>query len=384
MRILKLQGVLLGLMLFLIHAQSLQAVQPVNGTQFEHDAKSSESGSGPDTQRRNAYIGSSGVVFLSNQTIVQYVLRSAEDNLLQRHEEQVSSSYVLTISLFDLDQKKAIAKNDISVPGKTIQLFRSRNGNLILFTSSWVALLSPQLQVLHQVQLSERFGDGYVSAAIDINGAHLYLSGTSDEECPVSVQVLDSESLLTQSWWCLKEQANSAFYGNTAVQYHERRDSTLQIYNQGIAGATLHPPGLIVAAEAIMLPNDLLLVSNGGALLGYHLGKGMEFFAPVMRRWNIVSPISCDATGDNCAMALAIPKSDTFDVARETTYKDVEVAVVSSRDGSVRFRQSIRAQFSDSSRINLHSLSDVRITMAPDGKRVGVWHGSVWDVYAVQ
>lgn len=56
--------------------------------------------------------------------------------------------------------------------------------------------------------------------------------------------------------------------------------------------------------------------------------------------------LSGEFAGDNCAMALAIQKLDPFDIARKTTYKDVAIALVNSRDGKVRFRQSIRNLFS--------------------------------------
>ena len=110
----------------------------------------------------------------------------------------------------------------------------------------------------------------------------------------------------------------------------------------------------------------------------------MEFFAPVAQHWNIVSQIDCDVAGDSCAMALAIAKADPFDIARETTYKDVAVALVNSKDGKVRFRQSIRDLFSGSPHIGLSDLSGTSVTIAPDGKYVGVWHGSTWEVYSAQ
>ena len=174
------------------------------------------------------------------------------------------------------------------------------------------------------------------------------------------------------------------FYGNTAVQYHASRDSTLRIYDQGAPGAILDPPDLIVATQAIVLPEDLLLISDGGYLLGYGLRKGAEFSKAIAKNWSIVSPISCDAAGSACAMAIAISKSDFFDVARETIFKDVALAAVSTRDGSVVFRQPIKKLFSVPSRIELSDLSDIRVAVAPDGGFVGVWHGSVWEVYAVR
>lgn len=352
---------------------------------FEHDARLSDSASASSSQGWNAYFSSSGIVFLSDRIVAEYVLRSQEEgSLLQRHERQVTEGYTLTITLFDLEQKKVIAKKDIAVPGRFIRLFRSRDGNLIVCTQSWIALLSPEFQELQQIRISERFGNQEVLPAVDINGEHLYLVGEAAGQCPSLVQVLDAGSLVTQGWWCLKEKAQDTFYGDTAIQYHERRDSVIQIYRDGGQTATIHPPGLIVAAQAISLSGNSLLVSNGGSLLRYDLEKGERFFTPVAQHWNIVSPINCDAIGDNCAMALAIPKLDPFDVARKTTYKDVAVALVNSRDGKVRFQQSIRKLFSKPLRIGLSELSDISVTVAPDGKYIGVWHGSNWEVYPAQ
>ncbi|HEX4006105.1 MAG TPA: hypothetical protein VHX60_08010 [Acidobacteriaceae bacterium] len=378
------QNLCFVLMFALVQIKVAGAAQPEKKPVFEHDAKLSEPTSIAASEGWSPYFASSGIVFLSDQTVAEYVLRSQEGSLLQRHERQVTDGYMLTITLFDLEQKKAVAKNDIAVPGRFVRLFRSKDGNLILCTQSWIALLSPALQELQQVRVSERFGNEQVLPAVDIDGEHLYLAGDSAGQCPNLVQVLEADSLVTQGWWCLKEKAQDAFYGDTAVQYHERRDSILQIYRNGSQSATIHPSGLIVAAQAISLPGNLLLVSNGGSLLGYDLGKGEEFFAPVAQHWNIVSPISCDVAGDNCAMALAIPKLDPFDVARKTTYKDVAVALVNSRDGKVRFQQSIRNLFSNPSRIGMSDLSDISVTVAPDGKYVGVWHGSTWEVYPAQ
>lgn len=380
----KWQNLCFVLILALVQIKVARAAQPEKTPVFEHDAKLSESTSSAASEGWNPYFGSSGIVFLSDQTVAEYVLRSQEGSLLQRHERQVADGYMLTITLFDLEQRKAVAKNDIAVPGRFVRLSRSRDGNLIVCTQSWIALLSPALQELQQVRVSERFGNEQVLPAVDIDGKHLYLAGESAGQCPNLVHVLDADTLVTQGWWCLKEKGQDAFYGDTAVQYHERRDSVIQIYRNGGQTATIHPPGLIAAAQVISLPGNSLLVSNGGSLLGYDLGKGEEFFTPVAQHWNIVSPINCDVTGDNCAMALAIPKLDPFDVARKTTYKDVAVAVVNSKDGKVRFQQSIRNLFSNPSRIGLSDLSDISVTVAPDGKYVGVWHGSTWEVYSVQ
>jgi hypothetical protein len=384
MNVRRWQSICLALILAVAQPIAVRAAVPERNAVFEHDARLSASASASSNAGWNVYLGSSGIVFLSDRTVAEYVLRSNEDNLLQRHEKQATDGYMLTITIFDLEQKKAVAKNDIAIPGRFVRLFRSRKGNLILCTQSWVALLSGGLQILNQVKLSERFGNVNVSFAVDINQEHLYLVGEAAAGCPNLVEVLDSDSLTTQDWWCLKEKAQDAFYGDTAVQYHERRDSILQIYRNGIQSTTIHPPGLIVAAQVILLPGNFLLVSNGGSLLGYDLGKGEEFFAPVAQHWNIVSPIECDAVGDNCAMVLAIPKLDPFDVARKTTYKDVAVVVVSPRDGKVRFQQSIRNVFINSSRIGLSDLSDIRVAVAPDGKYVSVWHGSAWEVYPAQ
>jgi hypothetical protein len=384
MNLQKWQPVCLALILAVAQTMAAGAAVPERTAMFEHDAKLSDSASASSKEGWSVNFSSSGIVFLSDRTVAEYVLRSQEGTLLQRHERQVNDGYMLTITLFDFEQKKAVAKNDIAVPGRFVRLFRSRDGNLILCTQSWTALLSPALQELQRVRVSERFGNEQVLPAVDINGEHVYLAGESADQCPNLVQVLDADSLVTQGWWCLKEKAQDAFYGNTAVQYHERRDSVIQIYRNGGQTATIHPPGLIVAAQAISLPGNSLLVSNGGSLLGYDLGKGEEFFTPVAQHWNIVSAINCDVAGDNCAMALAVPKLDPFDVARKTTYKDVAVALVNSRDGKVRFQQSIRNLFSNPSRIGLSDLSDISVTVAPGGEYVGVWHGSTWEVYPAQ
>lgn len=389
----KWQNLCLVLILALAQIKAAPATPAEKTPLFEHDVRLSESASNSANEGWNPYFGSSGIVFVSDQTVAEYVLRLQEGSLLQRHAPQASDGYTLTITLFDLEQKKAVAKNDIPVPGKSIRLFRSKDGNLILCTQSWIALLSPGLQVLNQVRLSERFGDADVLSAVDITGEHLYLAGESTEQCPELVQVLDAELLVTQKWWCLNEKtpsafygAQSAFYGDAAIQYHKGGSggiSTLQIYRNGGRGGTIHPPGLGYAEQAIFLSQNVLLL-NGASLLRYDLRKGVEFSTAVAKNWNIVSPINCDAAGRACAMAIAISKSDFFDVARETILKDVAIAVVNAKDGGVLFRQSIKNLFSDSSHIKFSDVSDIRLVVAPDGKCVGVWHGSAWQAYAVQ
>lgn len=167
---------------------------------FRHDARLSGSASASSNEEWNAYLTSSGIVFLSDRTVAEFVLRSQEGNLLERHERQVTNGYMLTITLFDLEQRKPVAKNDIAVPGRFIRLFRSRDGNLIVCTQSWIALLSPALQELQRVRVSERFGNGQVQPAVDIAGEHVYLTGESAGQCPNLVQVLDADSLVTQDW----------------------------------------------------------------------------------------------------------------------------------------------------------------------------------------
>jgi hypothetical protein len=379
-RLQKWLGPVLGLTLFLVPALSAQAIAPDVVALFKHDAMLSELGSSSSGQTSSIYLESSGILFLSDHQVLEFLLRSNGDRLVRRLGTLPTDAYILTLSLFDVDEGRTIAQDDISVPDKTVQLFRSNRGNIILCTQSWITLLSPQLQLLHNIAMSGRFEEGYISAATDINGAHVYLSGKSAKECPQSVRVLDSESLLAADWWCFTGQAKNVFHGETAVRYHERIDSILTIYNKGMQSATITPPGLLVAAQVILLTDDLFLV-NGGNLLGYSLRKGVVFSAPIIRNWNVVSPISCDAMGEHCGMALALAKPNFFDITREETYKDVLIAIVSSRDGRVLFRHSIRTEFS--SPIKLGGVH-IQVSLAPDGKRIAIWRGSAWEVYQIQ
>jgi hypothetical protein len=361
-----------------------RAASPRSTPLFLHDAAASPHAPDPDRQHDHTYLDSSGIVFLSSSIVAEYVLRSPENNLLQRQGRQVSNGYSLGITLFDIERKRITRHSEIPVPGKFIRVFRSAQGGLLICTRSWVESLSLTLEVLHQVPISPRYGDSDVSSDTDIDGAHLYLTGESADPCPQLVQVLDAVSLHTQASWCFQSAASTAFFRDTALQYDPGNGADLRVFLNGRQQTTLKPPSLFATTQAIPLSASSFLLTNGSALLGYRLDAGLAYFAPVAKHALIVSPIHCTAAGSQCAMALAVPKSDPLVLSLQTTYSRVDIAAIDAASGKLRTRFSIRALFPRPSRIAIGDFADLRVVLAPQGQRVAVWHGSTWAVYATQ
>jgi len=167
-----------------------------------------------------------------------------------------------------------------------------------------------------------------------------------------------------------------------AAGYHAFKDANVIVYKGGHQTTNLNLPGLLFISQAMLLSADWLVASDGENILSYRLGQGVVFSSSLIRKGNITSPLSCSPEGKDCAAVLAIPKSDFFDVAHKTTYKDVALVAFSLADGSLRFRRSIHERF-DGSKITSKSLSEAKVAISPSGRLVAVWCGSVWDVYSV-
>jgi len=100
------QRILVGMALAFMQTSLLSQSPSKNAPLFEHEVKSSDStldvGSNFTT-----YLDSSGVLSLSDQMVLQYVLRSKQNNPVQGPERKAMESYTLTLSLFDLAQKSS-------------------------------------------------------------------------------------------------------------------------------------------------------------------------------------------------------------------------------------------------------------------------------------
>ena len=346
-----------------------------------HDASTSPLPATEGAQRFHTYLDASGILFLSANTIAEYVLHAPENNLLVRDGRQVTNRYLLTISLFDIDQKRLISHRNIPVPGKFVRVFRSAQGGLLLVTRSWIAALSPTLETIRQVPIDPRFGTADVSSDTDIDGAHLYLTGESADGCPKLAEQIDAASLDSQNSWCFQDDAPTAFYRTTALQFHAKACADLHVFRDGHSLTQLKPPSLFATTQAIPLSSQAFLLTNGVALINYRLNTGLDFFSSPAKHGLLVSPIHCSVNATTCATTLAIPKADPLVLSLTTTYKRVDLVTFDTVNGRLHTRHSILALFKRPTHVNFNDFSDLRVVLAPHGQRAAAWHGSTWVVF---
>jgi len=372
----RFMATLLGVVLLLAQTLLCHGLEVKKTPLFQHDSNSSLSGPEPGTSEpRITYSNYSGILFLTDNRVLEYVLSSEGFPLTNRSERQGNSGYNLRLSLFDLNQTKARVTKDIAVPGKLFRLFRSQSGDVLLITESGILTMSNELTVLRQTPPNDQLRDSQAWAS-DVDGAHLYLDADSTEQCPAPVHVLDSESLLPTESWCLNKDRNRAFYGTTAAEYSKGRNPAVFIYRAGKQAGKFDLPRMLFVEQIVLLSDEWLVANDGANFLSYRMGKGIDFYAPVLRHWNIVSPMSCDVSESGCALVIARPKSDVFDVRRTTSLKDAAIAVIGLENGRIQFQCSIQGRYKN--------LADVRATMSPNGSRVAIWFGSTWEIYSLR
>jgi hypothetical protein len=373
----RLPPVLLLGILFLSQAALSQIVPTKEASLFRHDSGSWPESAPGTSENRITYLDHSGVRLLTDGTALEYVLSSEGYPLLNRPERQGSSNgYDLKLSIFNLDQKEPVAVKDISLPGKSFRVFQTASGKVVVVSESQIVTISPTLEILQQVPLESHFRGGQIWSATDLNGAHLYLIGNSTEQCPTLVQILDSDSLLPTGSWCLSGDSARAFFGDTSVEYNKGKNSTVSVYQEGKQANRFDLPKLPFIEQVVLLSDHSLIAVDGANLLSYTVGRGIAYYVPVLHRYNIDFPITCDVVGRACAFVLVKPASDFFDVRSKTTFKDVAVAVVDVGNGKIRFLSSIRGRFKN--------VSDVHVSISPGGNRVAIWFGSFWEVYPVR
>jgi hypothetical protein len=369
------------MMLTCIQTSFLLPCVAQNTPMAEHDARSFASTSDIG-DNANVVSDSSGVVFLSEELILQYVLHSKAASPVPGATHQAIESYILTLSLFDIGKNGIVAKTELPVPSRIVHVFRSHDGSIIVATQGSITLLSPELSVTNNVPMDERLGSSYIRSAVDIDGSHVYLSGESRKECPQVVQVLRADSLIQDSWWCLENNQRSSFYGETAAEYHPSRDANITVYHGGHRTDTFALPGMLFISEATLLPENRLIATDGDRVVSFQLSDGVNFALPIGKKGNIASPFSCTSNGDACAAIVAVPKSNVLDVKHETTFKDAQIIVFNSQSGGVRLRQSIH-QSSHGNRIVQRDVSETKVVISPNGRRAAAWYGSAWALYSI-
>ncbi len=376
-------GTLAALALLLASAAVARAASYRATPLLLHDATTSPLPAGAGAQHFHTYLDASGILFLSANTIAEYVLHAPENNLLVRDGRQVTNSYLLTISLFDIDQKRLISHTDVPVPGKFVRVFRSAHGGLLLVTHSWIAALSPSLETIRQVPIDPRFGTAVVASDTDIDDAYLYLTGESSDGCPKLAEQLNAASLATENSWCFQDDAPTAFYRTTALQFHAKAGADLHVFRDGRALTQLKPPSLFATTQAIPLSSQAFLLTNGVALINYSLDAGLDFFSSPAKHGLLASPIHCSVSATTCATALAIPKADPLVLSLTTTYKRIDLVTFDTVNGRLHSRHSILALFKRPTHVSLNDFSDLRVALAPHGERAAAWHGSTWVVFNI-
>ncbi len=375
MNMIRLRARILGAALLLMQAILSHGLETKQAPLFQHESDTTSLGTdGSTSESRITYLDSSGVIFLEDSTVLEYVLSSQGFPLLDRSEQHDSKPYNLRLSLFNLNHREATATKDIAMAGKSFKLFRTRSGNVLVVTQSRIFVVSPDLNVLRQTPLSGPLRDTQTWTT-DISGEQLYLIADSTGQCPTPVQVLDSESLASTGSWCFGENRDRDFFGVTTAEYSKGRSRTLSIYRAGKEASEIDLPRMLFVEQVLLLSTEHLVAHDGANLLSYRIGKGVEFYTPILRHWNVVSPMSCNFLKTGCTFVMARPKSDVFDVRRKTTFKDVAVVVVSLASGKVQFQHSVQGQYKE--------VSDIKTTLSPTGNRVAIWLGSSWEVYPV-